>query len=351
MYLPEDYIMGTGKNRNKNGGTGCGCLSFLIIGVVIILYLFVPEVLSGFMNSATKTISEFLPLIIILAVLIIATPFILFFQNKAKKKKQEKDFLEIENGIDRISSETLLRTPISQLSPLEYEEFIAAYVKRKGYRNVRTTKASGDFGADVLCEYSYGRKVCIQCKHYNKAVGIEAVQQVLSAKEYYKCDEAWVCASNSFTSAAHELADKTGVKLITIEDTTEPKYNYYVNQKDDDPEDLLYKKIRKDTKKKLDSGMRAHSKQLPYIEGTPEYIKMYPIESHEKVIELKSEPLNSLEAAQHFSECLSDSFLCDSYVEQEGKVYYVYSGYMIKSVVSSYRLNAEDKHYTFANWS
>lgn len=196
----------------QNKSSGCGCLVFLLAGVVVFLFLFAPEVIAGFTKYATTTLSKFFPLIIILLVLIIATPIVLFFQRKAEKKKQEKELQKIE----RSYNELLFSIPISLMSPLEYEDYIAAYVKRKGYINVHTTKVSGDFGADVLCESPTGRKICIQCKHYSKPVGIEAVQQVLSAKVYYECEEAWVCASDVFTLAAQEMASKTGVKLLTI---------------------------------------------------------------------------------------------------------------------------------------
>ncbi len=105
---------------------------------------------------------------------------------------------------------------MSQLSPQEYEQYIGLYFQNQGFRKIKYTKTTGDFGADILCVRPDGKKVCIQCKHYSKPVGIKAVQEIFSAKEYYKCEEAYVCASNTFTPAAHEMAKKTGVKLLTI---------------------------------------------------------------------------------------------------------------------------------------
>lgn len=118
--------------------------------------------------------------------------------------------------VDRKRQKTLLDTPVSNLTPIQYEQYIASYVQKHGFKNVRATRASGDFGADVLCEDADGHRICIQCKHYNKPVGVKAIQEVIAAKEYYKCDRAWVCASNTYTPAACEMAAKTGVELYTV---------------------------------------------------------------------------------------------------------------------------------------
>ena len=86
-------------------------------------------------------------------------------------------------------------------------------MKSMGYKNVKVTQASGDFGADVLAFNTKGEYVCIQCKHYIKPVGIKAVQEIYSAKQYYKCQKAMVITNSTFTQAAIDLANKTGVDL------------------------------------------------------------------------------------------------------------------------------------------
>lgn len=118
------------------------------------------------------------------------------------------------SNVKSIRTNTYLN--VDQLSPIEYENFVAAVMKRKGYKKVRVTKGSGDFGADVLMEDKNKRKICIQCKRYQKPVGYKAVQEVYSAKGYYKCDEAWVCSTHGFTKNAQEGAKRLGVKLYTI---------------------------------------------------------------------------------------------------------------------------------------
>lgn len=105
---------------------------------------------------------------------------------------------------------------VNYSSPIEYEEYVANKMREKGYRQVHTTPTTGDFGADILMVSKSGAKICIQCKLYSNPIGIKAVQEIYSAKGYYKCDEAWVCGLNGFTKSAKELAKRLGVKLYTI---------------------------------------------------------------------------------------------------------------------------------------
>lgn len=96
---------------------------------------------------------------------------------------------------------------------LEYEHYVALQLTAKGFKKVEVTKASGDFGADILAIDSDGTLMCVQCKKYSSPVGIQAVQEVIGAKAYYKGSRAVVITNSSFTTAARELAKKSGVEL------------------------------------------------------------------------------------------------------------------------------------------
>lgn len=104
----------------------------------------------------------------------------------------------------------------SEMSPYDFEEYVAALLRDKGYTNVRTTPKSGDFGADVLAVNPEGVRMCIQCKLYSKPVGVDAVKEVYAAKSYYECDVACVYSTNSYTQSAKKMAEKLHVKLYTI---------------------------------------------------------------------------------------------------------------------------------------
>lgn len=110
---------------------------------------------------------------------------------------------------DRI---TALSYRIDELSGVEFEHCIAELVKRNGYSNVQTTKATGDFGIDIICSKN-GIKHGIQCKRYAKKVGVKAVQEAIAGKQYYRLDSVIVATNTYFTPSAIEMARKGGVIL------------------------------------------------------------------------------------------------------------------------------------------
>ena len=93
-----------------------------------------------------------------------------------------------------------------------FEEYIASLLKCSGYTNVEVTPPTGDFGIDVLAEKN-GISYAIQCKKYSGRVGVDAVQQVLAGKGYYKSDIGVVVTNSYFTQQAIELAKAVNIEL------------------------------------------------------------------------------------------------------------------------------------------
>jgi restriction system protein len=104
---------------------------------------------------------------------------------------------------------------IDKMTGIQFEEFLMIRYQSMGYE-VRDTPKSGDFGADLLLQKD-SKKIVVQAKRYTKSVGIKAVQEVTSAKPYYRADEAWVITNSYFTKAAVKLAFSNNVKLIDRE--------------------------------------------------------------------------------------------------------------------------------------
>lgn len=96
----------------------------------------------------------------------------------------------------------------------EYERYVAYVLERQGYRDVTITPKTGDFGADIICTDSNGRRIAVQCKMYAKPVGYRAVEEALGAMHYYNCDGAMVVTNNTYTKQAETAARKVGVKLM-----------------------------------------------------------------------------------------------------------------------------------------
>lgn len=119
-------------------------------------------------------------------------------------------------GNDKFEACTMQQ--IDKMDPYKFEEYIRDLYKNMGYYAMCTPK-SGDYGADVLIQDG-NYKVAIQVKRYGKknSTGIEAVQQVIGAREYYKVDDGIVITTSYFTQAARDLAESAGVELIDRDD-------------------------------------------------------------------------------------------------------------------------------------
>ncbi|WP_144956787.1 restriction endonuclease [Pseudomonas oryzihabitans] len=101
---------------------------------------------------------------------------------------------------------------VDAMSGFEFEDFLVKIFQTIGY-DVEETKRTGDQGADLFAS-RFGKKIVIQSKNYSGTVGNSAVQQALSAKAFYGCDEAMVITNSYFTKPAIELANSASVRLV-----------------------------------------------------------------------------------------------------------------------------------------
>ena len=101
---------------------------------------------------------------------------------------------------------------IDELEGHDFEYYCADLLRNGGYQNVRVTRASGDFGVDILAErdgITYG----IQCKRYDRPIGVFAVQQVYAGKDFYHLMAGAVMTNQTFTPAAHTMAERLNILL------------------------------------------------------------------------------------------------------------------------------------------
>jgi restriction system protein len=101
---------------------------------------------------------------------------------------------------------------IDKMDGIQFEYYLKELFKSQGYI-VEVTKASGDFGADLILK-SKEKKIVVQAKRYTNNVGIKAVQEISAAMKYYNAHECWVVTNSYFTKAAEKLASTVGVRLI-----------------------------------------------------------------------------------------------------------------------------------------
>lgn len=97
------------------------------------------------------------------------------------------------------------------MSGEDFELFLAAHFKKNGYK-VKATPKSKDYGADLIISKG-GITTAVQAKRYADKVGIKAIQEIVSAKDYYHTDKTMVVTNNYFTDSAKNLADSCGVEL------------------------------------------------------------------------------------------------------------------------------------------
>lgn len=141
-------------------------------------------------------------------------------RNRLERKVQAavEETAIVQNKLDRVNAilnenRKLLSLLVPKMDGTVYEHYVGNLLLIEGYTEVDYTPVTGDFGADILARNPHGEKVCIQCKRYAETVGIDAVQEVAAARQYYDCDKALVITNSTFTSAAKELAYKAGVEL------------------------------------------------------------------------------------------------------------------------------------------
>lgn len=100
----------------------------------------------------------------------------------------------------------------SHLDGFQFEKFSSELLLANGFNSVEVTKASGDYGADVIA-YKDDIKYAIQCKNFSSAVGVKAVQEVIGSLSIYNCHVGVVLTNNYFTPSAKELAVKNNILL------------------------------------------------------------------------------------------------------------------------------------------
>ncbi|MDU8502109.1 restriction endonuclease [Pseudomonas syringae] len=104
---------------------------------------------------------------------------------------------------------------VDAMDGFQFEAFLVEIFQTIGF-DVKETKKTADQGADLFVS-RFGKNMVIQAKNYTGSVGNAAVQQAISAKAFYGCDEAMVVTNSYYTKSAKELAISAGVRLVDRE--------------------------------------------------------------------------------------------------------------------------------------
>lgn len=104
------------------------------------------------------------------------------------------------------------RRELDTMDGFEFEYYCADLLSANGFADVKVTRSSGDYGIDILAEKD-GVTYAIQCKHYSGLVGIKAVQEAYSGRDYYDRMVGAVLTNQYFTKSAVQAARKLKILL------------------------------------------------------------------------------------------------------------------------------------------
>jgi restriction system protein len=142
---------------------------------------------------------------ILLTLVLCIFPILLFNINHYIKQQRYVELLKRANMAE-----------VDMMKGVQFEHYLQQLFIMLGYQ-VKLTRASGDFGADLILIKDY-TKIVVQAKRYTKNVGLKAVQEVSGAKKHYGANEAWVVTNSLYTKQAKELAYSNEVFLIDRHD-------------------------------------------------------------------------------------------------------------------------------------
>lgn len=120
--------------------------------------------------------------------------------------RRSKVFAEIGRGLSSSVGS------IQEMSGLDFEQFLSGQFRDKGFK-VTLTKASGDFGADLIVETPSGTRAAVQAKRFKSKVNLKAVQEVVGSVSHYAADFGIVIAASGFFPSAVDLAKTNQVEL------------------------------------------------------------------------------------------------------------------------------------------
>ncbi len=99
------------------------------------------------------------------------------------------------------------------LSPREFEEFVAKLFRKKGYR-VRVRGRSGDKGVDLELIGQYGKRAIVQCKRYRSTIGPEIIRELYGTLMHERVAHAFLVTSADISGSARQWAQGKPITLI-----------------------------------------------------------------------------------------------------------------------------------------
>lgn len=106
-----------------------------------------------------------------------------------------------------------LANNFANMSPFDFEHFVARLLKEMGYKT-EVTKKTGDFGTDIIAKK--GNKItAVQCKRHNEKnlVGNKLIQQLLGSMNFYHATQCIFVTTSYYTKPAIKQAENAPIEL------------------------------------------------------------------------------------------------------------------------------------------
>lgn len=108
----------------------------------------------------------------------------------------------------------LRQEKIAELSPSEFEAYVADRLfAQRGYR-VHNTRDTKDGGIDVLITDRLGQKAIAQCKRYSNTVGAGVVRELYGTMIHEQAAFAYLVTSGAISKDARKWAQGKPIELI-----------------------------------------------------------------------------------------------------------------------------------------
>lgn len=99
------------------------------------------------------------------------------------------------------------------LTPREFEEYIAELFGLLGYKNVNLTPATNDKGIDVFMEKN-GKRCAVQCKKFKGVVGSPAIQTFIGSMQHAEVQHGFFVTTSTFSLEAEKMAAEHPIELV-----------------------------------------------------------------------------------------------------------------------------------------
>lgn len=177
------------RSSNPSGG-------LILIGLLVVVW--------AYNSLSSETINQIIVYGVALFVAAVIIALIIYY----KRSQHEKQKLRALNLIDA-----------DYMDGLAFEKYVAELLKSQGYTKVTLTERY-DLGVDIIA-LKDGIRWGVQVKRYSNMVKAEAVRQVVTALNKYKCQRSMVVTNSTFSRPAKVLADSNDCVLIGKDELAE----------------------------------------------------------------------------------------------------------------------------------